>query len=94
VTGGGDVGVADYRAIHVPGQRMRGVEWQAGASKTWQPKHRDGGRGQAPKPRSGAAARPDAAQSVILLMHIRPDQYAFVGCRRLQRYGGATVLYR
>jgi hypothetical protein len=31
-----------------------GVEWQAAASKTWQPKHRDGGAGQAPKPRSGA----------------------------------------
>jgi hypothetical protein len=26
-------------------------------------------------------------------MHIRPDQSAFVGCRRLQRYAGATVLY-
>ena len=26
-------------------------------------------------------------------MHIRPDQFAFVSCRRLQRYAGATVLY-
>ena len=32
-----------------------GIEWQAAALKTWQPKHRDGGAGQAPKPRSGAA---------------------------------------
>jgi hypothetical protein len=31
-----------------------GFEGQAAASKTWQPKHRDGGGGQAPKPRSGA----------------------------------------
>jgi hypothetical protein len=29
--------------------------WQAAALKTWQPKHRGGGAGQAPKPRSGAA---------------------------------------
>jgi hypothetical protein len=33
------------------------------------------------------------AKPAILSMHIRPDQYAFVGSRRLQRYGGATVLY-
>jgi hypothetical protein len=31
-----------------------GIEGQGAASKTWQPKHRDGGAGQAPKPRSGA----------------------------------------
>jgi hypothetical protein len=37
------------------GERGRGFEWQAPALKTWQPKHRDGGGGQAPKPRSGAA---------------------------------------
>jgi len=34
-----------------------GYEWQAAALKTWQPKHRDGGAGQAPKPRSGARLR-------------------------------------
>jgi len=32
-----------------------GYEWHAAALKTWQQKRRDGGGGQAPKPRSGAA---------------------------------------
>jgi hypothetical protein len=30
-----------------------GYGWQAAALKTWQPKHRGGGGGQAPKPRGG-----------------------------------------
>jgi hypothetical protein len=30
---------------------------------------------------------------VISVMHIRRDQSAFIGCRRLQRYTGETVLY-
>jgi hypothetical protein len=30
---------------------------------------------------------------VISVMHIRRDHSAFIGCRRLQRYTGETVLY-
>jgi hypothetical protein len=39
------------------GSSGAGFEGQAAASKTWQLKHRDGGGGQAPKPRSGARLR-------------------------------------
>jgi hypothetical protein len=38
-------------------------------------------------------ALPGHVQMPILGMHIRPDQSAFVGCGRLQRYAGATALY-
>jgi hypothetical protein len=31
--------------------------------------------------------------ALIPLMHIRCDEFAFIWCRRLQRYAGATVLY-
>jgi hypothetical protein len=41
----------------------------------------------------GPPMRNDGTASVIPLMHIRSDKFAFLGCRRLQRYAGATVLY-